>query len=77
MIHTNVRRVRLAKGIKLAFLAKKLKKTRQQYSNKEAGRSGIEVEELVVIAKALGESPAIFFDDSLTDSVIERLEGGN
>lgn len=74
MIHVRVRKVRIAKGIRLNYIAKRLGLTRTQYSNMEHGRAGIESERLAIIAEILGEKPAIFFDDSLTDAVIEKAK---
>jgi len=76
MINARVRRVRKAKGVTTNFMAEQLGLTRQQYNNIERGIAGIESERLEIIAGLLHEEPGIFFKDSLTNAVIERVKGG-
>jgi transcriptional regulator with XRE-family HTH domain len=75
MICENVERIREAKGIKKKFIASKLGLSLQGYSNMiKSGR--IDSERLRLTATVLGEEPAIFFDDQLTKSVINKMNTG-
>jgi len=76
VINARVRRVRKAKGVMTNFMAEQLGLTRQQYNNIERGIAGIDADRLEVIAGLLHEEPGIFFKDSLTNAVIERVKGG-
>lgn len=76
MITARVRRVRKAKGVMTNFMAEQLGLTRQQYCKIESGKVGIDTERLEIIAELLHEEPSIFFKDSLTNAVIERVKGG-
>ncbi len=76
MINARVRRVRKAKGIMTWFIAEQLGITRQQYCSIERGQAGIDSVRLARIAELLHEEPGIFFEDSLTDAVIERVKRG-
>lgn len=70
MIQDNVERIRKAKGVTKTHLAKKINMTVQGYRHITSGNVRMDVERLAVIAKELGVEPAVFFDDSLTESVI-------
>ena len=56
------------------FMAKGLGMSLQGYRYLENGSVKLDVERLKVIAKLLGEDSAIFFNDKLTKSVIDRIE---
>lgn len=73
MIHKNVERIRSAKGVTKTHLAKQLNMSLQGYRYLENGETRLDAERLKIIARSLGEEPAIFFDSKLTDSVIERI----
>lgn len=75
MIHINVEKIRIAKGVTKTHIAKKLGKTLQGYRHMASGDVKIGAEELMVIADALAVDIRIFFDNKLTDSVIEKLKG--
>ncbi|SES03273.1 helix-turn-helix domain-containing protein [Salipaludibacillus aurantiacus] len=77
MIHENVEKIRKAKGVTKTHLAKKLNMSLQGYRYLENGDTRLDAERLKVIAHALGENPAIFFDSELTHSVIEKVENTN
>ena len=55
-------------------MAKGLGMSLQGYRYLENGSVKLDVERLKVIAKLLGEDSAIFFNDKLTKSVIDRIE---
>ncbi|MRG86970.1 helix-turn-helix domain-containing protein [Salinibacillus xinjiangensis] len=77
MIHENVEKIRKAKGVTKTHLAKKLNLSLQGYRHITSGEVKLDVERLNVIAKSLGVSPAIFFDNKLTESVIKDLNQAN
>lgn len=72
-VHSNVRRLRIAKGISLTHVANQLGLTRQGYSLKEKGISPIDADELTHISEIVGEVPGVFFDDKLTSTVIDGI----
>lgn len=71
MVQKNVERIREAKGVTKTHIANKLGITLQGYRHITTGNVRLDVERLIIIANALGVEPAIFFDDELTDSVVE------
>lgn len=73
-VHENVGLIREAKGISKTFMAKGLGMSLQGYRYLENGSVKLDVERLKVIAKLLGEDSAIFFNDKLTKSIIDRIE---
>lgn len=75
MIRTNVRDIRLAKGITGSHIARALAVSRQGYQSMENGQCEINAERLKVISKALDVGVEVFFDRKLTESVLERIEG--
>lgn len=75
-VHTNVRKIRLAKGIKQKRVFEVLGISRQAYNNFELHGKGSDVEKLDVISKILDEEPGIFFNDRLTDAVIRKINKG-
>lgn len=84
MIHQNIERIRMAKGVTKTFLAKKLGMSLQGYRHITSGNVRLDVERAKIIADALGVEVSIFFDDKLTSSVVNKLnmpftgtEGGN
>lgn len=74
MVHKNLKKIRIAKGVTQAHLAKKLDISKMAYSRMENGESKIDVERLLVIATALSIEVEVFFDEKLTDSVINSME---
>lgn len=74
MVHDNLKRIRLAKGVTQAHLSKRLDISDMAYSRMENGVTKIDVERLKVIAISLGVSIEVFFDDVLTNSVIKSME---
>ena len=75
MIRTNVRDIRLAKGITGSHVARALAVSRQSYQSMENGQCEINAERLRVIAKVLDVKVEVFFDKKLTESVLQRIEG--
>lgn len=74
MVHENLKKIRMAMGVTQSHLAKKINVTGMTYSRIENGESKLDVERLKVISIALGVEVGIFFNDSLTDSVIKEVE---
>jgi transcriptional regulator with XRE-family HTH domain len=73
MVHENVEKIRIAKGVTKTYLAGKLDMSVQGYRHIASGKTRLDVERLRIIASALSIDPAIFYDDKLTESVIVRL----
>lgn len=74
MIHENVEKIRKAKGVTKTHLAKKLNLTLQGYRHLASGEVNMNVERLRIIAIDLGVEPAVFFDNELTESVIDDIQ---
>ena len=74
MVHENLKKIRIAKGVTQSRVAKQINVTSMTYGRIESGESKLDVERLKVISILLGVDVAIFFDDKLTDSVIKRIE---
>lgn len=72
-ISENVKLIRKAKGVSKTFIAKKLNLTIQGYTHVENGNVSLSAERLKVISDALGISIEVFFDEKLTDNVIELI----
>ncbi|WP_096435943.1 helix-turn-helix domain-containing protein [Alteribacter populi] len=77
MIHKNVERIRKSKGVTKTYLANKLGMSLQGYRYLESGETRLDAERLKVIAQSLGEEPAVFFDNKLTESVIIRMQNNS
>ena len=76
MIRDNVKRIRKAKGVMATHISKALGyKTPQGYHYLENGQANISAEKLKAIAGVLGEDVSIFFDDKLTEIVLQRIRG--
>jgi transcriptional regulator with XRE-family HTH domain len=73
LIHLNVERIRKAKGITKTHIAEKLNLSLQGYRHIASGSVRLDVERLKVIGNIFNMDPSIFFDDSLTDSVIKEI----
>lgn len=73
LIHTNVEKIRIAKGVTKTFLANKIELSLQGYRHIAAGSVRLDVERLKTIGNVLNVDPSIFFDDKLTESVINKL----
>lgn len=74
MVHTNVERIREAKGITKTHVAKKLGLSLQGYRHITSGNVRLDSERLKIIASIFGVNPGVFFDDKLTESVITELD---
>lgn len=74
MVHENVEKIRVAKGITKTHIANKLKMSLQGYRHITSGEVKLDVERLKTIANVLGVNPAVFFDNELTESVIRGLD---
>lgn len=72
MVHTNVEKIRIAKGVTKTHLAAKLRMSVQGYRHIVSGKTRLDVERLKIIAHALDVEPAIFFNDELTETVINK-----
>lgn len=75
MINTNVRSIRLAKGISGSHVAKAIGITPAGYYAIETGKVELKAEHLKTISSILGENAEVFFDEKLTESVLERIRG--
>ncbi len=73
-VYENVVKIRKIKGVTKTAVAKYLGISLQAYRYLENGESRLDVERLRLIAKLLGEDCAVFFDDKLTQSVINRYK---
>ncbi|MDW0113816.1 helix-turn-helix transcriptional regulator [Sporosarcina saromensis] len=76
MVHENLKKIRIAKGVTQTHLAKVLKVTTMTYSRLENGETKIDVERLKILSRALDINVGIFFDNKLTDSVIYNMSEG-
>ncbi len=74
MIQANVERIRKAKGVTKTHIANKIGISLQGYRHITTGDVRLDVERLRVIASALGVEPAVFFDDELTESVVNNAK---
>lgn len=74
MVHKNLKKIRLAKGVTQAHLANRLDISNMAYSRMENGESKIDVERLKVIAITLNVKIEVFFNEKLTESVIKSME---
>lgn len=74
MIIENVEKLRKAMGVTKTHLANKLNLSIQGYTHITSGNVRLDAERLKIIGKVLKVDPGIFFDDSLTDSVIKEIE---
>ncbi|WP_438312323.1 helix-turn-helix domain-containing protein [Sporosarcina sp. FA9] len=74
MVNLNLKKIRLAKGVTQSHLAKKLNISNMAYGRMESGETKMDVERLKVISIALGLEIEVFFNDELTDSVINEME---
>ncbi len=70
MIQANVERIREAKGVTKTHVANKLGISLQGYRHITTGDVRLDVDRLIVIASVLGVEPAVFFNDELTESVV-------
>lgn len=74
MVHENLKKIRTAMGVTQSHLAKKINVTGMTYSRIENGESKLDVERLKIISITLGLDVSVFFDDKLTESVINEIE---
>lgn len=74
MVHKNLKNIRIAKGITQSHLAKKLCISNMAYSRMESGDAKIDVERLKVLSIALNIDIEVFFDNTLTESVIKNMD---
>lgn len=77
MIHENVEKIRVAKGITKSHIARKLKMSAMGYHHIATGSTRLDAERLKVIANILGVDPAVFFDSKLTESVVEEQKSNS
>lgn len=73
-VQNNIRRIREAKGIAQNAVAKQLNYSAMRYSNLENTNKTIDPDVISPIARFLGVEPGVFFDNGLTDSVINSLK---
>lgn len=73
MIGKNVRKIRIAKGVKATHIASVISKTTRTYSSIEKGTSKINAEDLNIISKVLQVPVEVFFDNNATENYINVL----
>jgi transcriptional regulator with XRE-family HTH domain len=76
LVHDNIRKIRIAKGIKPRRVYEGLGISREMYSRFENHGKGNNAEKIEAIAKILEEPAGIFFDNKLTEAVIENQTKG-
>lgn len=74
MIHENLKKIRLAKGVTQSYLAEKIGISNMAYSRMESGKTKLDVEILKVVSEVLDIEVEIFFNNKLTESVIVELD---
>ncbi|PIC72489.1 helix-turn-helix domain-containing protein [Sporosarcina sp. P17b] len=74
MVHENLKKIRIAKGVTQVHLAKKLNVTPMTYSRMENGDSKIDVERMKILSQALETDIEVFFNNKLTESVILKMK---
>ena len=72
-VQGNIARIRVAKGIKQSAIASFLGYTNQKYYRIEKVNKTVSTDDLNNIALFLGVDVNVFFNDKLTDSVIENI----
>ncbi|MGY3186496.1 helix-turn-helix domain-containing protein [Lysinibacillus sp. TE18511] len=73
MIHENVKKIRIIRGVTKRRVAKGINVTEMTYGRIENGISKLSAEHLKIIATILGVPVATFFDEKLTESVIKEV----
>lgn len=73
MIGENIRKIRIAKGVKATHVASIISKTTRTYSSIEKGASKVNAEDLKVISKVLQVPVEVFFDNNATENYINVL----
>lgn len=74
MVNENLKKIRTAKGVTQAHLAKRLNISSMAYSRMETGETKIDVERLKIISVVLCVDIKVFFDEKLTESVISGMD---
>jgi transcriptional regulator with XRE-family HTH domain len=74
MIHENVERIRKARGVSKTHIANAVNLSLQGYRHIASGAVRLDAERLKIIGSVLEVDPGIFFDNKLTDSVINEIE---
>jgi transcriptional regulator with XRE-family HTH domain len=73
----NIEKIRKAKGMSKTFLAKRLEMSLQGYRYSVSSDSALDTARIKKISLILNVKPGIFFDDQLTQTVINELIGLN
>ncbi|AXX65549.1 XRE family transcriptional regulator [Bombilactobacillus bombi] len=71
-VQKNIKRIRLARGIKQKAISNYLNISEMKYSRIENSNKKIDSKTLEKIAQFLNVNANIFFDDKITESVIKR-----
>jgi len=74
MVHDNIEKVRIARGITKTQMAKELGLSLMGYIHMAKGNTPFTAERIKKAASVLQVNPGIFFDDKLTDTVIKEIE---
>lgn len=77
LVRENVARIRRVKGVTKTAIAKYLGLSLQAYRYLEDGETRLDVERLKLIAKLLDVKCAVFFDDKMTDAIIDNIKNKN
>lgn len=67
-LHERIDAIRESKGITQKHVADVCGKSSQWYYDMKIGRSSVKGEDLINIAKALGEDVSVFFEEKLSDT---------
>lgn len=76
MINKNIKTIRQSKGLTQKFVAQQLGMSPMQYYRIENGLTKVDANILPKLAEELGVKPAIFFKDTLTETVSEEVKEG-
>lgn len=74
MVYKNVAKIREAKGVTKTHIANALDLSLQGYRYLESGETTLGVERLKIISSVLGVPVSVFFDDELTETVIDEIQ---
>mgnify|MGYP001209315538 FL=1 len=74
MVHENIEKIRIAKGITKTYMAKGLGLSLMGYIHMAKGNTSFPAERIKKAAAILQVDPGVFFDDKLTVAVIENIK---
>jgi len=74
MVHENIEKIRISRGITKTFMAKGLGLSLMGYIHMAKGDTSFPAERIRKAAAILQVDPGVFFDDRLTETVIKDVE---